>query len=53
MEAFEEELSEHCIGTLSEMYNGNPPFKAKGAISQAWSVASVYEAYKMIHDLEN
>jgi len=51
-EAFEEELNEHCIGTLSEMYNGNPPHKAKGAISQAWNVASVAEAFKMAHDLE-
>lgn len=34
-------MNEHGIGTLSEMYNGNPPHQPKGAISQAWSVAAV------------
>jgi glycogen debranching enzyme len=48
MEGFEEEMSEHCIGTISETYNGNPPHTAKGAISQAWSVAAVIKAWKMV-----
>ncbi len=50
MEDFEDDITEHCIGTMSEMYNGNPPHKAKGAISQAWSVAGVVYA---THLLEN
>jgi predicted glycogen debranching enzyme len=41
VESFEEEMTIHSIGTMSEMYNGNPPHKAKGAVSQAWNVASV------------
>ncbi|MBN1820889.1 MAG: glycogen debranching enzyme family protein [Prolixibacteraceae bacterium] len=53
MESFEDELSEHCIGTLSEAYNGNPPHRAKGAVSQAWNVASVVSAYKMVQEYEN
>ena len=48
VEDFENEISEHCIGTISETYNGNPPHKAKGAISQAWSVGSVIRAYKAV-----
>jgi predicted glycogen debranching enzyme len=52
IEGFEEEMTEHCIGTISEMYNGNPPHKAKGAISQAWSVASVIRAYKLVESCE-
>lgn len=44
MEGFEDDVTEHCIGTMSEMYNGNPPHKAKGAISQAWSVAGIVYA---------
>ncbi len=39
--AFEEEMSEAGIGTVSEIYNGDPPFAAGGAISQAWSVAEL------------
>lgn len=41
LDGFEDDITEHCIGTLSEMYNGAPPHKAKGAISQAWSVAAL------------
>ena len=50
IEGFEEEMSENCIGTISEMYNGNPPHQGKGAISQAWSVAALIHAYKLIEN---
>jgi glycogen debranching enzyme len=50
MEDFEDDMTEHCIGTMSEMYNGNPPHKAKGAISQAWSVAGVVYATHLIQN---
>ena len=48
LESFEDELIEHCVGTMSEMYDGNPPHLAKGAISQAWSVAGVVRALDLI-----
>lgn len=38
---FEEQMSELCIGTLNELYDGNPPYKGHGGISYAPSVASV------------
>jgi len=44
MAGFEEEMSEHCVGTLSEVYEGNPPYTARGAISQAWNVGGVLSA---------
>jgi predicted glycogen debranching enzyme len=50
MEDFEDDMTEHCIGTMSEMYNGNPPHKAKGAISQAWSVAGVVYATHLVQN---
>ncbi len=50
MEGFEDDVTEHCIGTMSEMYNGNPPHKAKGAISQAWSVAGVVYATHFVNN---
>ncbi len=49
MDVFEEEMTEHCIGTLSELYDGDPPHKAKGAVSQAWNVAGVYYSLQLIH----
>lgn len=48
IDGFEEDMTEHCIGTIAEMYNGNPPYAAKGAVSQAWSVAAVIRAYRQI-----
>lgn len=38
---YEAEMSELTIGTLNEMYDGNPPYKGHGAMSYAPSVASV------------
>ncbi|MDR1860800.1 MAG: amylo-alpha-1,6-glucosidase [Bacteroidales bacterium] len=48
VEDFEEDMTEHCIGTIAEMYSGNPPHAAKGAVSQAWSVASIIRSYLKI-----
>lgn len=38
---FEPALEEACIGSIAEIYDGDPPYSAKGAISQAWSVAEL------------
>lgn len=38
---YEQEMSELCIGTLNEFYDGNPPYKGHGGMSAASSVASV------------
>ena len=38
---FEQEMSELCIGTLNEFYDGNPPYKGHGGMSSAPSVAAV------------
>lgn len=38
---FEEEMTEHGIGSISELYNGDPPYEGKGGVSQAWSVSAL------------
>lgn len=38
---YEAEMSELCIGTLNELYDGNPPYKGHGGMSYAPSVAAV------------
>ncbi len=53
MDSFEDDITEHCIGTMSEMYDGNPPHRAKGAISQAWSVAGVVYATHLIQNYKS
>ncbi len=47
-ENFGEEMTQHCIGTLSEYYDGNPPHLGKGAVSMAWNVAGVLKILKLI-----
>ena len=41
MIGFEDEMSQGCIGSLSQLYDANPPFLGRGAISHATNVAEV------------
>ncbi len=50
-QGFEEEMSVHGIGSVSEVYNGDPPHRGRGAISQAWSVAALLRIRRMIKNL--
>jgi len=52
-EDFEEEMSNHCIGTISECFNGNPPHLGKGAVSMAWNVGGVLQIIKLIEKYSN
>lgn len=38
---FEAEMSTYGIGTIPEIYDGDPPHQQRGAVSQAWSVAEL------------
>jgi predicted glycogen debranching enzyme len=51
-EGFEPDLIEYGVGSIAEIYDGNPPHQPRGAISQAWSVAALLMMGKMIDDLE-
>ena len=37
----EEFLHDRCVGSISEIYDAEEPRFAKGAFSQAWSVAAI------------
>ncbi|NDW13143.1 4-alpha-glucanotransferase [Bacteroides sp. 214] len=45
---FEDEITQHCIGTISELFDGNPPFKGRGAISFAMNVAELLRILKLL-----
>ncbi len=47
-EDFEEDVANRGIGSISEIYDGNPPHLARGAISQATGVAALLKINKMI-----
>ena len=50
---FEKEMNDNGIGTISEVYDGDPPHKAGGAISQAWSVSELLRIKSMIDNAGN
>lgn len=45
---FEDEMSRGCIGSLSQLYDGNPPFSGRGAVSHATNVAEVLRTVRTI-----
>ncbi len=47
-ENMESTLFEHGVGTISEVYSGDPPHRPGGAISQAWSVSEIMRIKWMI-----
>ncbi|HPT04433.1 MAG TPA: amylo-alpha-1,6-glucosidase [Bacteroidales bacterium] len=49
---FEKVMTERGIGTISEVYDGDPPHKAGGSISQAWSVAELLRINWLIKKYE-
>ncbi|MBQ8709672.1 MAG: 4-alpha-glucanotransferase, partial [Bacteroidaceae bacterium] len=50
---FEEEMNYHCIGTLPELFDGNPPFSGRGALSFAMNVAAVLRVNKVLSKFYN
>lgn len=49
---FEDEMSNGCIGSLSQLYDGNPPYTGRGAVSHATNVAEVLRAYRSLKRLD-
>ena len=49
---YETEMSELCIGTLNELYDGNPPYKGHGGMSYAPSVAAVISVMDTMKNFE-
>lgn len=45
---FEEELFYHCVGTIPELFDGNPKFSGRGAISFAMNVSGILNAIRLI-----
>jgi predicted glycogen debranching enzyme len=43
--AFEKHLKDAGIGTISEIFEAEPPYTPRGCIAQAWSVAEVLRAF--------
>ncbi|MDD2634706.1 MAG: amylo-alpha-1,6-glucosidase [Bacteroidales bacterium] len=50
---FQEDMMVHGIGSISEIYDGDPPHLPRGAISQAWSVAEIIRVHYIIENYKN
>lgn len=46
--AFEEDMTEHGVGSIPEVYDGDPPHRPHGCTSQAWSVAEILRSIQLI-----
>jgi predicted glycogen debranching enzyme len=42
---FQQHLSDACVGSISEVFDAEPPFLPRGCIAQAWSVAEVLRCW--------
>ena len=38
-------LGEACLGSISEIFDAEPPYTPRGCIAQAWSVAEVLRCW--------
>ena len=52
MIGFEDEMSQGGIGTLSELYDGNPPFIGRGAVSFAANVGEILRVLRLLKNLD-
>ncbi len=48
MVGFEDEMSYHCLGTISELFDGNPPFYGRGATSFAMNVGQILRMLELL-----
>ncbi|HEX3072031.1 MAG TPA: amylo-alpha-1,6-glucosidase, partial [Ignavibacteriales bacterium] len=49
LDGFDEHLNEACIGSISEVFDADFPFQARGCIAQAWSIAEVLRIIMKLH----
>ena len=48
MVGFEDEMMYHATGTISELFDGNPPFSGRGAMAFSMNVAEILRTMKLI-----
>ena len=48
IQGFDSVMSQYGIGTVAEIYDGDPPHRPKGSISQAWSVGELLRMMDLV-----
>lgn len=49
---YEDDMTRECIGSISELYDGNPPYNGHGAISFAPNIGEVLRALRTINSFD-
>lgn len=49
---YEDDMTRECVGSISELYDGNPPYTGHGAISFAPSIGGVLRALATLNSFE-
>jgi predicted glycogen debranching enzyme len=52
LDGFEGHLNEACVGQISEIFDGDAPYIARGCVAQAWSVAEVLRSLAKLDILD-
>ena len=52
MVGYDDEMYYHCLGTISELFDGNPPFRGRGAASFAMNVAEILRTHHLLKEYE-
>ena len=48
MISYDDEMTSHCVGSIAELFDGNPPFRGRGAVSFAMNVAEILRVLKLL-----
>ncbi|NVJ87558.1 MAG: glycogen debranching enzyme N-terminal domain-containing protein [Algoriphagus sp.] len=51
IKSFDGVMTQYGVGTVAEIYDGDPPHRPKGSVSQAWSVAELLRMMELVKRL--
>jgi 4-alpha-glucanotransferase len=52
LESMSDALEDQAVGTIGEIFDGDPPHQPRGAPAQAWSVACTLDAWRLLREAE-
>ena len=53
LESVPHQMRLHGLGTIAEIFDGDPPFTPRGCIAQAWSVAELLRAWTACREFQS
>ena len=53
MISYEDQMTCHCVASIPELFDGNPPFQGRGAVSFAMNVAEILRTLNLLDRYNN